>query len=175
VGTLKPLHTRYLNGLESADTVLESMIDEIKQYGLSEQTPLEAPQNEYISQARLAELRDLHPANFDLRRLIRLCEEIDTSYRNECWFAVTALTRALMDHVPPIFNQRTFTEVANNYGGGGRSFKELMQRLEGSSRKIADAHLHTQIRKNETLPTATQVNFASDLDVLLGEIVRMLR
>jgi hypothetical protein len=29
------------------------------------------------------------------------------------------------------------------------------------------------IRKSETLPTAQQVNFASQLDVLLAEIVRI--
>jgi hypothetical protein len=258
------LHTRYLSGLESADAVLESMIDEIKQFGLREKDMVpweeclrvwkyffesaprgippgsdniievcktldidkttameigsqleaedyirlygdgeftvkqqglrainklssqpggmensckiitEANRHEYISQSRLNELRALHPANFDLRRLIRLCEEIDISFRNECWFAVAALTRALMDHVPPIFHRKTFEEIANNYGGT-KSFKGSMQHLQESSRKIADAHLHTLIRTKEDLPTATQVNFGPDLDVLLSEIVRILR
>jgi len=49
-----------------------------------------------------------------------------------------------------------------------------MAHLENSARRIADAHLHTQIRARETLPTATQVNFSNDLDVLLAEIVRIL-
>jgi hypothetical protein len=53
--------------------------------------------------------------------------------------------------------------------------KGSMQHLQESSRKIANAHLHTLIRTKENLPTATQVNFANDLDVLLGEIVRVLR
>jgi hypothetical protein len=66
-----------------------------------------------------------------------------------------------------------FAEVANNYSGS-RSFKESMQHLDLSARKIGDAHLHTQIRTKEILPTATQVNFANDLDVLLAEIVRIL-
>jgi hypothetical protein len=117
----------------------------------------------------------LRPGNFDLRRLIRLCEEIDISFRNECWFAIAALTREVLDHVPPIFNKNTFSEVANNYGGNGSSFKRSMQHLQCSLRNIADGHLHTPIRKSENLPTATQVNFANDLDVLLGEIVRILR
>ena len=131
-------------------------------------------QHEYISQERLAELKNLHPADFDLQRLIRLCEEIDTSYRNECWHAVAALTREVLDHVPPIFNQRTFEQVANNYSGT-KSFKDSMRHLQGSSRNIANAHLHTPIRRSESLPNRTQVNFAQDLDVLLGEIVRILR
>jgi hypothetical protein len=69
----------------------------------------------------------------------------------------------------------TFAAAANNCVGAGKSFKQSMQRLGNSSRRIADMYLHTQIRRSESLPTSTQVNFANDLDVLLGEIVRILR
>jgi hypothetical protein len=79
-----------------------------------------------------------------------------------------------MDHVPPIFGVSSFAEVASNYGGS-RSFKESMSSLASAARKIADAHLHTQIRARESLPTATQVNFAPQLDFLLAEIVRLLK
>jgi hypothetical protein len=82
------------------------------------------------------------------------------------------LTRALMDHVPPIFGQSTFEGIANNYSGT-KSFKDSMRHLQGSSRSIANAHLHTPIRRSESLPTSTQVNFRQDLDVLLSEIVRI--
>jgi hypothetical protein len=78
-----------------------------------------------------------------------------------------------MDHVPPIFGATSFAEVANNYAGQ-KSFRELMLHLEKSARKIADAHLHGQIRSRETLPTATQVNFSNALDVLLAEIQSLL-
>lgn len=169
------LHLFYLKGLEEADAVLDSMIEEIKQDGMPEEAVPEVAPYEYISHERLAELRALHPADYDLRKLIRLCEEINTNFRNECWFAVATLTRALIDHVPPIFGQNTFVEMANNYSGGGKSFKSSMQHLQRSSRSIADSYLHTPIRKNESLPMATQVNFAPDLDVLLEEIVRVLR
>ena len=63
--------------------------------------------------------------------------------------------------------------MANNYSGGGKSFKETMHHLENAARKVADAHLHTPIRKSETLPVAQQVNFAAQLDMLLSEIVRV--
>src|SRR5207244_7242236 len=91
------------------------------------------------------------------------------------FFAVAMLARSILDHVPPIFGVKNFAEVANNYAGGSKSFKQSMQHLENSSRKIADAHLHVQIRSKEVLPTKTQVNFSSDMDVLLGEIVRILK
>jgi hypothetical protein len=74
--------------------------------------------------------------------------------------------------VPPVFGLRTFAEVANNYSGGGKSFKETMQHLENASRRVANAHLHMPIRNSETLPNPQQINCGQQLDVLLAEIVR---
>ena len=129
-----------------------------------------------IAESRLDELRALTSSKFDFRKLIRLCEELNINSREECHFATAMLTRGLLDHVPPIFGKNAFSEVANNYGGGGgKSFKETMHHLENAARKVADAHLHMPIRKSETLPTAQQVNFAAQLDVLLSEIVRITR
>lgn len=129
---------------------------------------------DFVDKTRLDELRVIETKTFDLRKLIALCEELDRCYRAECYHAVAALTRSLIDHVPPIFRCANFGGVANNYAGS-RSFKESMRHLEESARKIGDAHLHTQIRRRETLPTRTQVDFSSDLDVLLAEVVRILK
>lgn len=82
------------------------------------------------------------------------------------------LCRAIIDHIPPIFNVNTFNEVANNYGS--KSFKRNMLNLNNSLRNIADSYLHQTIRKKETLPNKTQIDFKNDLDVLLAEIIRFL-
>jgi hypothetical protein len=82
-------------------------------------------------------------------------------------------TRALVDHVPPIFKCSTFVEVANNYPGS-RSFKQSMRNLQDSARPIGDNHLHVQIRRRDDLPTVVQVDFSRDLDVLIGAILTML-
>jgi hypothetical protein len=124
-----------------------------------------------IAESRLVELRALVSAEFDFRKLIRLCEELNINSREDCHFGTAMLTRGLLDHVPPVFGKTSFSEVANNYGA--RSFKETMQPLDGVARKVADWHLHGQIRKSETLPTAQQVRFAASLDMLLSEIVRI--
>jgi hypothetical protein len=126
-----------------------------------------------IADTRLTELRALNSAQFDFKKLIRLCEEVNTAYSEGCYFATAMLTRSLLDHVPPIFGKASFSEVANNYSGGGKSFKETMHHLENAARKVADAHLHMPIRKSESLPVAQQVNFAAQLDMLLAEIVRI--
>jgi hypothetical protein len=138
-------------------------------------TPAKPGYMTLISESRLAELRELKSSDFDFRKLIRLCEELNTAFQEECYFATAMLTRGLLDHVPPVFGLKTFSEVANNYAGGGKSFKETMQHLENTARKVADAHLHMPIRKSETVPTAQQVNCGQQLDVLLSEIVRIMK
>ena len=153
--------------LPEIETVLERLDDDGDLYvpdGMS-----------IVAESRLVELRALPAADFDFRKLVRLCEEINTAYGLESYYATAMLMRGVLDHVPPVFGCKSFSEVANNYAGGGRSFKETMHHLENASRKIADAHLHMPIRKSETLPTAQQVNCGQQLDVLLSEIVRISR
>lgn len=128
-----------------------------------------------IAESRLIELRSIVSPDFDFRKLVRLCEEISSSYSLLNYYATAMLIRGLLDHVPPVFGFKTFAEVASNYAGGGRSLKETMHHLENASRKVGDAHLHMPIRKSETLPTAQQVNCGQQLDVLLSEIVRIMR
>jgi hypothetical protein len=88
--------------------------------------------------------------------------------------SVAMLVRSIVDHVPPIFSCNSFAAVGSNYGGS-TSFKSSMQHLDKSLRKIADSHLHTQIRRTESTVTAQQVSFSADLDVLLSEVVRLIR
>ncbi len=140
----------------------------------------ELPSNEeisgdfYVDPTRIRELQGIKNIGYDLTKLLQLLMEINSSYQNGNFFAVGLLIRALIDHVPPIFKQKSFIEVSNNYAGS-KSFKESMEHLEKSSRKIADQHLHCQIRNKEILPNKTQINFSNDLDILLAEIVRILK
>ena len=146
----------------------------IKKDAFPPEKPAMSSSRSFIAESRIEELRALTSPDYDFQKLVRLCEELNSSYDNENYYATAMLTRAVLDHVPPLFGQSSFSQVANNYSGG-KSFKETMQHLEGAARKISDGHLHAQIRKSETLPTAQQVNCASQLDVLLAEIVRITK
>jgi hypothetical protein len=126
-----------------------------------------------IAESRIEGLRELSSPDFDFQKLVRLCEELNISYENGCYFATAMLTRGLMDHVPPIFGKKNFDEVANNHDG--KSFKGAMQHLQNASRNVADGHLHQQIRARESLPAPQQVNCRQQLDVLLEEIVRIMK
>jgi len=157
------------------EKVRENAVDRVQQNaassGLGEVT-IDAHSHAIVDPQRVEQLKALRSEHFDFSKLIRLCEELNVAFATESYFAAAMLTRAVVDHVPPIFGVRTFAEVANNYAGS-KSFKASMKTLEQSSRNIADQHLHCQIRAAETIPTATQINFSNDLDVLLGEIVRL--
>ncbi len=153
---------------------LEDLKNEIPHLKTSPKPIIKTNKNEYVSSSRIKEILSIKNKNYDLSKLIKLCEEINVAYSFDNYLTMILITRAIIDHVPPIFNCKTFAEVCNNYNGA-KSFKESMTHLNNSSRKIADLHLHTQIRKKEVLPNITQVDFSNDIDVLLCEIIRILK
>jgi len=132
------------------------------------------PRDNYVDTQRILELKAIKSQSFDLARLIRLCEEINVAYQNRCYMTIAMVLRSIIDHVPPIFGASRFSEVANNYSGP-KSFKDSMKLLHQSLRNVADSHLHVQIRRKETLPVFTQVNFRAELDLLLSEIIILLK
>lgn len=128
----------------------------------------------YVDARRLAEVRAAPKHKWDLSRLEQLCVELNVAHANQCHMSVAMLVRAITDHVAPVFGCKTFGEVANNQPGD-QSFKKSMRHLNESLRSIADNMLHVQIRQQESLPTARQVDFHPDLDRLLEEVVRRVR
>lgn len=131
----------------------------------------------YVDHTRIIALQNMGAGSWDFSRLVELCREINIAAANRCHMSTAMLLRTILNHVPPVLGFATFAEVASNYGGPktNKSFKGNMQRLEGSLRNIADMHLHSPIRPREDVPTAVQVDFAADLDVLLGEVIRVAR
>jgi len=143
---------------------------------LSVTEPLPAQRQErreFVDSERMAELRAIPDGEFDLRRLIRMCGEINSAWEAGNLISVGMLSRAIVDHVPPIFGQANFSQVASQ--ASSQSIRGSFQHLHTGLRHIADGALHTHIRRREILPTPTQVDFRQSLDVLLGEIVRLLR
>jgi len=123
----------------------------------------------YIDKSIIDELGQLKNPNFDMKKILRFCEEINFNYMNRNWISVTLLIRALINHIPPIFGFRAFNQVVSN---SSRSVKELLAPLDETLRDIADLHTHNLIRKKESLPTEKQIEpFKANLEVLLQEII----
>jgi hypothetical protein len=127
----------------------------------------------FVDESRLEELKSIRNSNYDLTKLICLCEELNDNYSRDNYLSVGMIGRTILNHVPPIFGFKNFSQVANNHSG--QSFKKNMLHLNKSLKNIADSFLHQQIRDKETLPNATQVSFQQDMDRLLEEITRLLK
>jgi len=126
----------------------------------------------FVHRKRIKELTQLEFPSFDFKKVVQICNEMNSCFRMDNFFALGCLQRMLIDHIPPIFGLRTFAEVTSNYGS--KSFKAHMTHLDKSLRKISDSYLHQTIRKSEVLPNVKTVDFSSDIDVLLGEIIRYI-
>jgi hypothetical protein len=130
------------------------------------------PSDVYVAPERIDALKAAKSGHFDLAKVIAICEELNKCYAGQCYLATAALVRMLVDHVPPVFGFDTFAQVVAQRGG--RSVKRSLEHLDKSLRPIADHHLHQPIGRKEILPTRTQVDFRSDLDVLLAEVIGLL-
>lgn len=173
-GTLNYVGSQSYHSVEQAVSILRAAVRVVRRRAATppiQSGAIAVPP--YVSLPRIEELRAIPSTPWDLKRLIRLCEEINSSFANGNLLATGMLLRAVADHVPPIFGVKSFNEYANSVAG--KSHKETMQHLQNSLRSIADSFLHDHIRSKEVLPTESRVDFRQDLDVLLGEIVRTLR
>lgn len=127
----------------------------------------------YVDPSRIYELKEISNSNWDTLKLVKLCNELNDAYKIKNYCSIPMIVRAIIDHVPPIFSASNFKELIAKYGS--KSFKESMQHLDNSLRKIADSAIHSQIRNKEILPNHSQIDFRADLDVLLAEVCRILK
>ncbi len=169
-----PIGSSSLSAVQECRGVIQGAVNHLRRGAAIVPRPSSGAKVQFVDISRLAALRAVKSSKLDLTRLIRLCEELNIAYSNDCFMSVAMLVRAILDHIPPLLGKQNFAEIANNYAGP-ISFKKSMQNLQLSLRNIADAHLHIPIREKEVLPMAPQVDFHKDLDVLLGEIVRTLK
>ena len=126
----------------------------------------------YVDKNTLLRLNKIESDNFDLSRLIALCNELDDNYSLENYHSCAMLLRAIFDHIPPIFDKKSFEDVCAQHGG--KSFKDIMRPLNETAKKIGDDYLHTQISKKVLAVTKTQVSFQANLDTLLNEVAAIL-
>ena len=136
--------------------------------------PKSGSRSEYVDVSRIEALKSLPRNQWDFSRLVELCRELNVASANDCHMSTGFIIRSILNHVPPIFGKESFARVASEFSFA-KSVKLAIGRLQSQGRDGADFHLHQPIRKHEVLPTAAQVAFSQELDVLLGEIIRIVR
>jgi hypothetical protein len=123
---------------------------------------------EYIDLNLISDLKSVKNSDFDLKKLIKFCEEINNNYEIQNYLSCILILRALINHIPPIFGYETFAQVVSQ---SSRSLKEHFTLLDNGLRKVADSHTHTLIKKNESLPSKNQIEpYKPQLEFLLQEI-----
>ncbi|WP_461452966.1 hypothetical protein [Mucilaginibacter sp.] len=138
-------------------------------YGYEKTKLVNLKESVFVNLERLNELKAIDHPNYDLSKLIRLCEEINSNWRSSNYYSVGLLIRTVINHIPPIFGFKTFEQVVGGYGS--KSFKKSMSILNESLRSIADNFTHSVTRKKDPLPNDTQVDFRNDFDLLLSELI----
>src|SRR3990170_5856206 len=66
---------------------------------------------DFISQDLIDKLGGLQSSTYDLSRLVQYCKEINDNFRMQNFSAVAFLSRAILDHCPPVFGQPNFESV----------------------------------------------------------------
>lgn len=113
---------------------------------------------------------------FDCSRLIRYCKEINDNFERGNYSSVAFLSRAVVDHIPPIFNLDTFAKVAAQTPGKRHdSFKKSCDALDKSLKNIVDRSIHKQINSVDIPPFKEEINFSQDLNTLLARVVEELK
>lgn len=149
----------------------ESSTLQIKNFNHSE---LAKASIDYIAESRIEQLRRIQNPKFHLGKLIVLLEELNFNMAQNNLISAAFLTRTILNHVPPIFGEKTFSAIVD-HGKIGLSKKKVFRNLNETHRNIADYHLHTPISGQDTLPTFQQVECKASLDFLLEEIIHALQ
>jgi hypothetical protein len=144
-GTVNFTGSQSYHSVEQAAGIVRSAVTAIRRRSARRPNlPAGASPPSYVNLARIEQLRSTRSASFDLRRLVRLCEELNSVFAAGNAHASAMLLRAILDHIPPVFGAPSFRQFASSIAG--KSIKASMERLDKSSRDISDRWLHEQIR-----------------------------
>jgi hypothetical protein len=80
-----------------------------------QQVTVPPPIPAYVNPEIVADIQKKDGDRFDCSKLLKLLQELEDNYQSSNAYAAHALLRAILDHVPPILDKKTFQEVANGY------------------------------------------------------------
>lgn len=124
---------------------------------------------EFVDGVILEKLDQINNDRFDINKLIKFCEELNDNYKRGNYLSCSLLIKAITNHIPPIFGQRTFSQVVSQ---SSRSIKNILSKLENGARDVGDFHSHNLIRKKEILPSKNQIEpYKPSFEILLHEVV----
>ncbi|WP_405095212.1 hypothetical protein [Micromonospora sp. NBC_01412] len=127
----------------------------------------------YLNPKVLDHLRGIDGAAWDISKLSALADELDTCVGSGCVFAAHAVLRALLDHVPPLFGQKTFAGVVSSHPWG-KTDGRYLNRLS-FFRTQGDDALHRQISKRPDLLMIDDLPEGAAVNALLQGCIAQLQ
>ncbi len=121
----------------------------------------------------VARVTSLSGQSFNLAKLTRFTVELNENYSRGNYLSCALLIRAIINHVPPLFGHRAFSQVV---AGSSRSVKGILGPLEEGARDIGDLHSHEIVDAYSTPPTKNQIEpYKPPFEVPYQEIERRLQ
>jgi hypothetical protein len=141
--------------------------------GIELSPSIPVPLKTYVDVGLLEELEDLDKTcPWSLDKLLNLARELNSNHAADQPYACHMLLRAILDHIPPAFGYKSFTQMVNNHWWSATDSKYVKKLSE--TRNASDDVLHRQIRYSpsrigmEDLPPRPYVN------ALLQELLTVL-
>ncbi|MGW8722859.1 hypothetical protein ACWGNR_26625 [Streptomyces althioticus] len=132
------------------------------------------PSNSYVSSKIVDDLKGLAPSSkLNCEKLLKLIGELNAAYSSGHAYSALAMVRAIIDHIPPIFDFTKFSEVHSNWPWG-RTDKNYISKLS-DFRATADDVLHRQISNNADLIEMEDLPPRTWLNRLLQECIQQLK
>ncbi|MFC7934452.1 hypothetical protein [Streptomyces cinereoruber] len=139
-------------------------------------TPASSPTDDpYLDDALLTELESAaQGTKWKVGKLLALCRELNSNFAARNPYACAALIRAVTDHIPPLFGQADFKQVAAQHVFAmQRTDKAHAQELV-RFKEIAHDALHRPISSSLPLITMADLPAPARLRAVLHELVTVL-
>jgi len=152
---------------------LYAVIDTLKEASQDPNYGANAANNAaFLHKDVLLHLKAVQGARLDPCKLVQMCEELNDNYARGNYISSALLLRAIINHVPSVFGERTFSAVVAK---SGRSLKAVLSRLDDDARPMTDLHTHFLMRQSEHIPTKNQLEpFKPGFEMLIQEVIASL-
>lgn len=138
--------------------------------------PAAAPERgPYVELALLDELEQAAAGTkWQVHKLIALCQGLNDAYKAGNSYVCAAMIRAVMDHIPPVFGQSDFKQVASQHTFTMKQTDKAHAQFLVNSKSIGDDVMHRRIGPSVPVITMDDIPTPIRLNAILREMVTLL-
>ncbi|MGZ3140956.1 hypothetical protein ACVDFE_02910 [Lentzea chajnantorensis] len=127
---------------------------------------------EYVSEDLIEQLERVNSQHWNLAKLVSMLRELNSAYAAGHQYSSLMLCRAVMDHVPPVFGCKAFSEVGSQISMPATDKRHL--KLLGDNRQVSDDALHRHISRHKDLVELHDVPQRQGINTLIRLVIDQL-